>query len=173
MRTTLLCLVAIDLPSRVAYLTHRSLSRAVVHLTRRDRDLARIVRTHGTPPLWARRPGFATLAQIILEQQVSLAAARTLYWRLSKQFRGGWTPVAIVGEGTTGLHCRRRSRGSSALNGRSRTRKRLSAHHNGRRTAPWRLASCGVGIWANGRICAGRGRGSGKEQWPDAYQYRS
>jgi len=96
----------VDLPSRVAYLTHRSLSRAVVHLTRRDRDLARIVRTHGTPPLWARRPGFATLAQIILEQQVSLAAARTLYWRLSKQFRGGWTPVAIVGEGTTGLMAR-------------------------------------------------------------------
>src|SRR6516164_1104207 len=96
----------VDLSSCAASLTHRSLSHAVEHLTRRDRDLARIVRTHGTPPLWARRPGFATLAQIILEQQVSLAAARTLYWRLSKEFRGGWTPVAIVGEGTTGLMAR-------------------------------------------------------------------
>lgn len=92
-----------DSPSRIASLTHSTLARAVVHLSRRDRELARIVRTHGTPPLWARRPGFATLSQIVLEQQVSLAAARTLYWRLSKQFRGGWTPAAILREGTTGL----------------------------------------------------------------------
>lgn len=97
---------AADSPSRVAYLTHSTLSRAVVHLTRRDRALARIVRAHGTPPLWARRPGFATLSQIILEQQVSLAAARTLYRRLSNQLPGGWTPSAIVREGTTGLGVR-------------------------------------------------------------------
>lgn len=94
---------AADSPSRVAYLTHSTLSRAVVHLTRRDRQLARIVRTHGTPPLWARRPGFATLAQIILEQQVSLAAARMLYSRLSKHFQDGWTPAAVLRAGTTGL----------------------------------------------------------------------
>jgi DNA-3-methyladenine glycosylase II len=92
-----------DSLSRVAYLTHSTLSRAVVHLSRRDRELARIVRTHGTPPLWARRPGFATLSQVVLEQQVSIAAARTLYQRLSKDFRGGWTPAAIRREGTMGL----------------------------------------------------------------------
>jgi DNA-3-methyladenine glycosylase II len=92
-----------DSPSRVAYLTHSTLSHAVVHLTRRDHQLARIVRTHGTPPLWARRPGFATLSQIILEQQVSLASARTLHRRLSKEVQGGWTPAAILREGTIGL----------------------------------------------------------------------
>jgi DNA-3-methyladenine glycosylase II len=53
--------------------------------------------------LWARRPGFATLSRIILEQQVSLAAARALYARLSKDLPGGWTPAAILREGRAGL----------------------------------------------------------------------
>jgi DNA-3-methyladenine glycosylase II len=95
-----------DVPSRVACLTRDTLSSAVAHLTRRDRALARIVRTHGVPPLWARRPGFATLSRIILEQQVSLAAARSLYGRLSTQVPGGWTPAAILREGATGLMAR-------------------------------------------------------------------
>src|SRR5215510_10052385 len=84
-------------------LTRSTLSSAVAHLTGRDRALARIVRAHGAPPLWARPPGFATLSRIILEQQVSLAAARALYGRLSKELQGGWTPAAILREGTTGL----------------------------------------------------------------------
>jgi len=92
-----------DSPSRVACLTRSTLSSAVAHLTRRDRALARIVRAHGAPPLWARSPGFATLSRIILEQQVSLAAARSLYGRLAKDLRGGWTPAAILHEGTKGL----------------------------------------------------------------------
>ena len=61
-----------DSPSNPTCLTRSTLSAAVLHLTRRDRALARIVRTHGAPPLWARPPGFATLSRIILEQQVSL-----------------------------------------------------------------------------------------------------
>jgi len=90
-------------PSHFSCLTRSTLSSAVADLTRRDRALARIVRAHGAPPLWARRPGFATLSRIILEQQVSLASARTLYGRLSKHLEGGWTPAAILREGTTGL----------------------------------------------------------------------
>lgn len=86
-----------------ACLTRSTLSSAVVHLTRRDRALARIVRAHGAPPLWARRPGFATLSRIILEQQVSLAAARSLYSRLAQHIPGGWAPAAILREGTRGL----------------------------------------------------------------------
>ena len=65
-------------------LTTRTLPLAVAALARRDRDLARIVETHGAPPLWARRPGFATLVRIILEQQVSLASADAAYTRLVK-----------------------------------------------------------------------------------------
>ena len=59
--------------------------RALSVLTGRDRGLASIVQRHGPPPLWARRPGFATLARIILEQQVSLAAAATLFKRVERE----------------------------------------------------------------------------------------
>ncbi len=51
-------------------------------LARRDRRLGRILRDHGPPPPWAREPGFATLIEIILGQQVSLASARATYDRL-------------------------------------------------------------------------------------------
>jgi DNA-3-methyladenine glycosylase II len=63
-------------------LTRQSLHRAARILARRDRDLARILRDFGPPPMWARRPGFSTLIHIILEQQVSLASARAAYLRL-------------------------------------------------------------------------------------------
>jgi DNA-3-methyladenine glycosylase II len=51
-------------------------------LSARDPDLRAVVTQFGPPPLWARRPGFATLVQIVLEQQVSLASARATYGRL-------------------------------------------------------------------------------------------
>ena len=37
---------------------------------------------NGTPPLWRRSPGFATLVRLILEQQVSLASGAAAYHRL-------------------------------------------------------------------------------------------
>ena len=52
-------------------------------LVTRDRDLARVVERCGPPPMWARRPCFATLVHIILEQQVSLASARAVFQRLT------------------------------------------------------------------------------------------
>jgi len=81
-------------------------AHAIRELTRRDRGLARIVARHGPPPLWRRRPGFATLARIILEQQVSLAAAATLYRRVGADVRGGWSPEAIRRVGERGLRAR-------------------------------------------------------------------
>jgi DNA-3-methyladenine glycosylase II len=57
---------------------------AVEELSRRDKDLAGVVRMHGQPPLWVREPGFPSLIYIILEQQVSLASARALYQRLQE-----------------------------------------------------------------------------------------
>ena len=65
-------------------LTEDTLARAAKHLARRDKDLAGILKTLGPPPLWARRPGFHTLVKIILEQQVSLASAASLFARLQK-----------------------------------------------------------------------------------------
>jgi DNA-3-methyladenine glycosylase II len=65
-------------------LTEISLSRAAKILAGRDNDLASILESLGPPPLWARPPGFATLVKIILEQQVSLASAASLFARLKK-----------------------------------------------------------------------------------------
>lgn len=63
-------------------LSVESLLDGVHTLARRDPDLARIVEELGSPPLWSREPGFATLVWIILEQQVSLASARAVWDRL-------------------------------------------------------------------------------------------
>ena len=65
-------------------LNHKSLAQGVSYLCRVDPDLARVVSALGHPPLWAREPGFSTLLQIILEQQVSLASARAAYQKLEK-----------------------------------------------------------------------------------------
>jgi len=63
-------------------LTDESLKELALSLTLRDADLARIHLDFGSPPLWRRRTGFATLVHIILEQQVSLLSARSMLNRL-------------------------------------------------------------------------------------------
>lgn len=65
-------------------LTEATVASAAKQLAQRDPDLARIFKRLGPPPLWARPPGFATLVKIILEQQVSLASAASLFKRLRK-----------------------------------------------------------------------------------------
>lgn len=52
--------------------------------------------------MWGRRPGFPTLVHIILEQQVSLAAARTMFLRLQARL-GGMSPALIERTGVGGL----------------------------------------------------------------------
>jgi DNA-3-methyladenine glycosylase II len=83
-------------------LTRASLSAGARTLRARDRDLGGILDRLGEPPLWGRRPGFPTLIRIILEQQVSLAAALTLYRRLFGHL-GGMTPTAVRAMGEAGL----------------------------------------------------------------------
>jgi len=56
-------------------------------LASRDRQLGSIYRLHGVPPIWSRRPGFSTLLQIILEQQVSLVSARAMFARLRSNIK--------------------------------------------------------------------------------------
>lgn len=65
-----------------AHLSDEALARGLRFLTRRDRDLGRVVKKHGPPPMWAREAGFSTLLHIILEQQVSLASARAAHTKL-------------------------------------------------------------------------------------------
>lgn len=63
-------------------LNAKRLSAACAHLSC-DPCLASIHALYGTPPLWDRPPGFATLLQIILEQQVSLASAKACFDKLT------------------------------------------------------------------------------------------
>src|SRR3954462_9127177 len=70
-------------------------SEAIEELTARDRSLDVIVRQYGPPPLWRRDPGFATLVHIILEQQVSLASARSTYDKLLGSVRS-LTPRSLL-----------------------------------------------------------------------------
>ena len=65
-------------------LTRASFALGLRNLSRRDRDLGRVLETLGPPPMWARKPGFPTLVHIILEQQVSLASARAAFDRLAE-----------------------------------------------------------------------------------------
>lgn len=65
-------------------LTETTLAKAAKQLARRDKDLASVFERLGPPPLWARRPGFPTLVHIILEQQVSLASAASIFRKLKK-----------------------------------------------------------------------------------------
>ncbi len=64
-------------------LSLRKLNRSVDELAYRDHHLNAIVTKYGPPPLWDRQPGFATLLQIILEQQVSLASAKACFDKLT------------------------------------------------------------------------------------------
>lgn len=65
-------------------LTEQSFGEGLEVIASRDRDLAQILKTLGLPPFWVREPGFATLIQIILEQQVSLASAKAVFERLQQ-----------------------------------------------------------------------------------------
>ena len=63
-------------------LNKKLLLQGVDELVSKDKALARLVTHFGPPPLWGRKPGFATLVQIILEQQVSLASAAAVFKKL-------------------------------------------------------------------------------------------
>lgn len=70
--------------SDITFLTPATFDRGLEILASSDRDLAAIVEKFGAPPIWQREAGFATLVQIILEQQVSLFSAKATFNRLSK-----------------------------------------------------------------------------------------
>ena len=74
------------------YLNTERLSKAVMYLSKKDKDLDALYGADGVPPLWARRPGFTTLIKIILEQQVSLASAKAVYRKLERNIKP-FTPI--------------------------------------------------------------------------------
>jgi DNA-3-methyladenine glycosylase II len=64
-------------------------------LGKRDNDLKNIIALNGYPPLWSRTPSFVTLIHIILEQQVSLASAKSAFLKLESKI-GHITPEKIL-----------------------------------------------------------------------------
>ncbi len=64
-------------------------------LSGQDAELLQIIRQHGYPPLWSRKPGFETLIHIILEQQVSLASAKASLNKLKEKI-GYITPKKLL-----------------------------------------------------------------------------
>ena len=83
-------------------LTRATLRQGAAHLAARDSDLARVLERVGYPPIWGRRPGFAALVRIILEQQVSLRSADAMYRRVETHL-GGISPEGFARAGVTGL----------------------------------------------------------------------
>jgi DNA-3-methyladenine glycosylase II len=77
-------------------LTVETLAKGVAELRERDPHLAAVVDRYGPPPLWDRAPGFQTLVQIILEQQISLSAGRAAYERLERLAGGEVTPERVA-----------------------------------------------------------------------------
>ena len=54
-------------------------------LIKKDKDLRRIIKEHGYPPMWIRPNTFQSLILSILEQQVSLASAYAAYKKLKER----------------------------------------------------------------------------------------
>jgi DNA-3-methyladenine glycosylase II len=77
------------------HLTDKRLAAACRELAAADPHLGHVFHTYGTPPLWDREPGFATLLQIILEQQVSLASAKACFDKLTSRL-GRVTPELVL-----------------------------------------------------------------------------
>ena len=75
----------------------------VDELVRSAPEFRPVVDRHGVPAFWRRPEGIATLVRIILEQQVSLAAAATLYRRIRAEL-GGISAARLVAAGPERLH---------------------------------------------------------------------
>jgi DNA-3-methyladenine glycosylase II len=80
----------------------KALAGALSALGRQDRDLARAFAEAGLPPPRSRPPGFASLVDIVLAQQVSTSSHRAIALRLEAA-AGAVTPASIAALGETGL----------------------------------------------------------------------
>jgi DNA-3-methyladenine glycosylase II len=86
----------------IKLLSEKNLPQAAARLAERDPLMASLLSKQGVPPLWTRPQGMATLVKIILEQQVSLAAAATAYQRLVDDL-GELTPARLLAAGVPHL----------------------------------------------------------------------
>ncbi len=80
-----------------------SMKRASRELARVDPSLDRVLQSLGPPPLWKRPATYATLVHIILEQQVSLASAKSTFDKLKAACGGRITAAKVIAVGDAGL----------------------------------------------------------------------
>ncbi|TYC57735.1 DNA-3-methyladenine glycosylase 2 family protein [Marinobacter sp. BW6] len=83
-------------------ITDETLRMGVDVLAEKDPDLYEVRARLGYPPTWTREPGFASLVHIILEQQVSIKAAATMFQRLESHLETV-TPDSVRCAGESGL----------------------------------------------------------------------
>jgi len=77
-------------------MTPDDLANAAMQLAKIDPALGRIYADHGPPPLWRRPANFSTFVRIVLEQQVSLASAKSSFDRLVAACGGRVSAAAIA-----------------------------------------------------------------------------
>ena len=82
-------------PGRIAPLEGRRLKRGLIALGEADADLARAIAAAGRLPQRSRDPGFATLLNIIMAQQLSVASAGAIWGRL-EAVADPMTPAALL-----------------------------------------------------------------------------
>ena len=68
-------------------------------LSLKDRDLEWAIEKHGYPRPRTRPAGFATLANIVIAQQVSTKAAATVFKRIEMTLGGTVTPMGLIANG--------------------------------------------------------------------------
>jgi DNA-3-methyladenine glycosylase II len=73
-----------------------SLRPGVAALVAADPALARVVAEHGEPPRWQRPAGLPTVVLLVLEQQISLDAARAHFDRLVAACGGALAPDRLL-----------------------------------------------------------------------------
>ena len=79
------------------------LAAALEALATRDGDIAHALKLHGMPAPRRREPGFATLVDIVVAQQVSTRAAATVRGRIEVAAGGRVTPANLLELGEAGL----------------------------------------------------------------------
>ena len=75
--------------------TEAHLAEMAEYLAKKHTIFRKVLILYGQPPLWGREQGFATLLQIILEQQVSLASAKACFDKLVAHI-GRLTPETLL-----------------------------------------------------------------------------
>jgi DNA-3-methyladenine glycosylase II len=119
---------SIRITATILELTAETFPAHVSELAERHPELGAIVDRWGMPAFWTRKPGLDSLVKIILEQQISIAAADTIHRRL-KQALGGMSARRLCEAGPERLRSlgltRQKSRYCYEL-GRAIRERRLS-----------------------------------------------